>query len=570
MKTSTMNKLLDISIIITAVSSFVILLVQWGMMPVIKTLDSTLMNTAFLDIIDSVVLVIFVIVVLIRFGANHSKPGYVKEYWIDLIVILPLLHLFQGMHSAGLAIVLREAIRLIRFCSRSKVSERLISLLGIKPAQLLIVTFLMTILIGTFLLTLPISTKSGQGLNFVDALFTATSATCVTGLIVHDTGSFFSIFGQLVILLLIQVGALGIMTFSVTLFLAAGKRMSNREAIAMQNVLDQDSIAGIMGLIAFIAKMTIFVELLGAAFLFVGFMPYISDPWQRIYVSIFHSISAFCNAGFSLFPDSIMQYANDGVINLTIAFLIILGGLGFIVVKDIWDMYVLGSRPRSLGLRLHTKLVLSMTVILLFVGTILIFFAENNANFTGLMLKDKILISFFQSASARTAGFNSVDIAGMTNASIFSIIILMFIGASAGSTGGGIKTTTFWVLLRSFSSNIQNKDDINAFKRKIPDSIVGKAIAIFILSLGFVILFMYLLSISESLPFRDLIFEVVSAFGTVGLSTGITAQFHNVGKLLITGLMFLGRLGPLTIVLAFSGYRRKINYTYAQEKIMVG
>ncbi|MCK4993911.1 MAG: potassium transporter Trk, partial [Candidatus Omnitrophica bacterium] len=548
MKTSTVNKLLDISIIITAVVSFVILLVQWGMMPVIKTLDTTL-----LDKIDIVVLVIFVLAVLSRFLVNRTKSGYIKEYWIDLIVLLPLLHLSQGMHSAGLAIVLREAIRLLRFCSRTKVSERLISLLGIKPAQLLIVTFLMTILIGTFLLTLPISTQGGHGLNFVDALFTATSATCVTGLIVQDTGSFFSIFGQIVILLLIQVGALGIMTFSVTLFLAAGKQMSNREAIAMQDVLDQDSIAGIMGLIAFIAKMTIFIEVLGAVFLFVGFTPYISDPWQRVYISVFHSISAFCNAGFSLFPDSIMRYANDGIINLTIAFLIIFGGLGFIVVKDLWDLYVKRERPKSLGLRLHTKLVLSMTAILLIVGTILIFFAENSVNFAGMAMKDKILISFFQSASARTAGFNSIDIAGMTNASIFSIIILMFIGASSGSTGGGIKTTTFWVLLRSFSSNLQNKDNINAFKRKIPDNIVGKAIAIFILSLGFVILFMYLLSIYESLPFRDLIFEVVSAFGTVGLSTGITSQFHNAGKLLMTCLMFLGRLGPLTIVLAFSG-----------------
>ena len=565
MKTNTVNKLLDSIIIIAAVVSFIVLLVQWGIMPVIKTLDTSL-----LDVIDIVVLIIFSLSSLVRFIANPSKKNYFKEYWIDLIVILPLIQVFQGVHSAGFAIVLRETVRLLRFCSRTKISERLIRLLKIKPAQLLIATFLMTILLGTFLLTLPIATKGGQGLDFVDALFTATSATCVTGLIVQGTGSFFSLFGQLVILLLIQIGALGIMTFSVTLFLAAGKQMSNKEAIAMRDVLDQDSTAGIMGLIAFIAKMTICIEVLGAVFLFVGFTPYISDPWQRVYISLFHSVSAFCNAGFSLFPDSIMRYANDGVINLTIALLIIFGGLGFIVVKDLWDMFVLGKRPKSLGLRLHTKLVLSMTAILLIVGTICIFFAENNVNFTDMALKDKILISFFQSASARTAGFNSVDIAGMTNASIFSIIILMFIGASAGSTGGGIKTTTFWVLLKSFSSSMQNKEDINAFKRKIPEKIVGKAIAIFILSLGFVILFMYLLSVFEALSFKDLIFEVVSAFGTVGLSTGITAQFHNAGKLLITCLMFLGRLGPLTIVLAFSGYKRKINYTYAQEKIMVG
>lgn len=212
--------------------------------------------------------------------------------------------------------------------------------------------------------------------------------------------------------------------------------------------------------------MTICIEALGAVFLFAGFIPYISDPWQRAYISLFHSVSAFCNAGFSLFPDSIMKYTNDGVINLSIAFLIILGGLGFIVVKDLWDMFVLGLRPKSLGLRLHTKIVLSMTAILLVAGTIVIFFAENKVNFTGMAFKHKILISFFQSVSARTAGFNSVDIGGMTNGSIFSIIVLMFIGASAGSTGGGIKTTTFWVLLKSFSSSLQNKEDINTFKKK--------------------------------------------------------------------------------------------------------
>lgn len=245
MNKNTVNKLLDISIVITAAVSFIILLVQWEIMPVIKTL-----TTSLLDIIDIIVLAVFFICVLVRFIANPNKKEYFKEYWIDLIIILPLIQIFQGVHNTGLAIVLREAIRLLRFLSRIKVPERLISLLGIKPAQLLIVTFLMTILIGTFLLTLPVSTQSSQGMNFVDALFTATSATCVTGLIVQDTGSFFSIFGQLVILLLIQVGALGIMTFSVTLFLAAGKQMSNREAIAMQDVLNQDSIAGIMNLIA--------------------------------------------------------------------------------------------------------------------------------------------------------------------------------------------------------------------------------------------------------------------------------------------------------------------------------
>jgi len=559
------NKVLDSVIIVLAVLSLLLLLIQWGMMPIIKTLDTLLF-----DKIDILILIVFFICVAVRFAFNFSKRDYFKNYWIDLVILMPLIQLFYGMHSACVAVLLREFIRLFRFCSRIKLSEKLVSLLGLKPAQLLIVSFLMTILVGTFLLTLPISTKSGISLGFVDALFTATSATCVTGLIVKDTGSFFSIFGQSIILALIQVGALGIMTFSVTLFLAMGKKISNKEAMAMQDVLDQDSLSGILGLVKFIAKMTIVIEVIGAVLLYIGFTPQIANPWQRFYVSIFHSISAFCNAGFSLFSDSMVKYAGNGLISLTIAFLIIFGGVGFIVVKDLWDKYIRQNRPKSLGLKLHTKLVLTMSVVLLLVGTVCIFVAENNVNFGSMPFKEKVLISFFQSASARTAGFNSVDIGAMTNGSLFIIIMLMFIGASSGSTGGGIKTTTFWILLESFSSNLQNKEDINAFKRKIPNMTVGKAVAIFVLSLGLVALFMYLLTIFETLPFRDMIFEVVSAFGTVGLSCGITAKLHMAGKLLITVLMFLGRLGPLTIVLALSGYKRRINYTYAEEKIMVG
>jgi trk system potassium uptake protein TrkH len=551
---------------ITGLISFVLLLIEWGMMHIIDHIGMKM-----IDRLDNIILIVFLICVIIRFLAAKSKIEYLKTSWTDLLVIVPCLSFFKAVHTARMALVIRGVIAILKWSSKMKLSQKLISLLGLQPAHMLLASFAMTILIGTFLLTLPISTQTGQGLNFTDALFTATSATCVTGLIVKDTGTFFSGFGQFVILALIQVGALGIMTFSVSLFLVAGKQMSNKEAMAMQDVLDQDSMAGIMELITFIGKMTIFVELLGAVFLYVGFEPYIADPWQRLYVSVFHSISAFCNAGFSLFSDNLMQYVRDDVINLTIAFLIICGGIGFIVVKDVWGKFGKRDRPKSLGLKLHSKIVLSVTVLLIILGTVAIFFAESNtAALSSMSLKDKIMISFFQSVSTRTAGFNTIDIGSMTNASIFVMIILMFIGASAGSTGGGIKTTTFWMIWKSFASSMQNKDDIESFKREIPRSIVQKSIAIFVLSLGFVIIFMYLVSIFEKLAFRDLIFEVVSAFGTVGLSTGITSSLHVPGKILITMLMFLGRLGPLTVVLAFSGYKRKINYTFAQEKIMVG
>jgi len=562
-KVDKLNKVLDCVIGVVAGISFLVLILQWGLQ-----LGDTYRNL--FNKIDTAVLFIFVFDIIIRFLFAPVKKGYFKSHWMDLIILIPFIQFIQGVRTARLFVVVRQVVVVFSIFSRTKRLQRLISLLGLKPAQMLIVSFMMTILVGTFLLMLPIATVAGEGLNIVDALFTATSATCVTGLIVQDTGSFFSLFGQLVILALIQIGGLGIMTFSVSLFLAVGRQISHRETMAMQDVLDQDSISGILRLVQFIVKMTIFVELLGAVFLYVAFEPYFPDPLFRCYVAIFHSISAFCNAGFSLFSDSLMLFAKNPGINLCIAFLIIFGGLGFIVVKDIWDKYVKRQYPKSRGLKLHTKIVFSMSIALLIIGTICLFFAEHNRILQGMSLQDKILVSFFQSATARTAGFNSVDIGGLSNASIFSIICLMFIGASAGSTGGGIKTTTFWIILKAFTNRLQNKEDIGAFKRKVPSAVIGKALAVFVLSLALIGLFAYFLAIFESLPFRDLLFEVVSAFGTVGLSCGITAQMHVMGKIIITILMFLGRLGPLTIVLAFSRYQRKINYTYAEEKMMVG
>ena len=563
-KVEKINRFLNGILNITGSVALVTLIVRWGIH--IEHIGPELFT-----MIELGVFIVFVFAVIIRFLIASLKKGYLKTYWMDLLVLIPVTQFFvYGGRSACLFIVIRQGILVASKLFKSEMIKRIISLLSLKPAQLLMLSFLMTILVGAFLLTLPVATQDGSGATFIDALFTATSATCVTGLIVQDTGTFFSMFGQLIILLLIQVGALGIMTFSITLFMAVGKKVSHKERIAMQEVLDQDSVADVVGVIKFIAKMTLFAELWGAVFLYFSFMPYIDDPVFRAYAAIFHSISAFCNAGFSIFPDSLMQYASDVNINLCISFLIIFGGLGFIVVKDIWSKFARKNRARSIGLRLHTKIVLSVSAILLIVGTIAIFIAEYNFGLQGMPLKDKILISFFQSTSARTAGFNTMDIGAMRHGSIFAMIILMFIGASAGSTGGGIKTTTFWMIWKAFTSHMKNKEHISAFRRKLPDAALGKAITVLVLSSVLVISFTFLISLFETLPFRDMFFEVVSAFGTVGLSCGITGQMHMPGKILITILMFLGRLGPLTAVLAFSQYRRKINYTYAEEKIMIG
>ncbi|RKY36592.1 MAG: potassium transporter Trk [Candidatus Omnitrophota bacterium] len=562
-KTNKVNKFLDSLIGIVAFLCFFVLFLEWGLK--IGNAYRSIFNT-----FDAVILFIFLLEIIMRFLFYPSKKEYFKKYWIDILILIPFIQFIHGLNTARIFIVLKQIVIIFRILVHTKIIQKLISLLGLKPAQLLVVSFITTILIGAFLLTLPIAAKNGQSLNFIDALFTATSATCVTGLIVKDTGTFFAPFGQLVILSLIQAGALGIMTFSITLFLAVGQKMSYKEAITMQEVLDQESIMDILGLIKFIAKMTILIEFIGALFLYAGFMNYLPNPGFRLYAALFHSISAFCNAGFSIFPDSLTAFARDVPLNLCFSFLIIIGGLGFIVVKDIYDKYITKKTPKTIGLKLHSKIVLTMTTALLIIGTVCIFCAENNSAFKDMILQDKLLISFFQSVTARTAGFNTLNINLLSNASIFSLIVLMFIGASSGSTGGGIKTTTFSMILMSVTSRLKNKDHVSIFKRKIPDLITSRALIIFISSIAMIILFAYLTAIFENLAFRDIIFEVVSAFGTVGLSCGITAKLHPAGKILITLLMFLGRLGPLTILLAFSRYKRKIYYKYAEEKIMVG
>ena len=339
----------------------------------------------------------------------------------------------------------------------------------------------------------------------------------------------------------------------------------------MQEVLDHDSITGILGLVWFIAKMTLGLELLGTLLLFFGFRSHIPDPLWCGYAAVLHFRSPrFETPVFSLFSDNLMGFRTNVLVNFCIAFLIIMGGLGFIVVKDIWDKYVKRSRPAAIGLKLHTKMVLTITAGLLVVGAVAIFAGEYHATLQGLPLRDKLLVSFFQSVTARTAGFNTVNIGSMANPGLFCVMVLMFIGASSGSTGGGVKTTTFGIVLKALVNNLQNKDGISMFKRRIPDSVVQKAVAVFVLSLGLVIIFTYLIGFFEQFALRDILFETISAFGTVGLSAGITGSLHIGGKLLITLLMLLGRLGPLTFMLAFSRQPRKVQYVFAEEKVMVG
>jgi len=423
----------------------------------------------------------------------------------------------------------------------------------------------MVITIGTILLNLPSASSTAKSIGFINALFTATSATCVTGLIVLDTGKDFSTYGQLVILILLQCGGLGIMTMSTMFAFLAGKRISLRQRLIIKESLNQFSIGGLVRLAKYILIFTAVIEIVGATILFFYWQK-IYPPLQALYLAIFHSISAFCNAGFSLFSDSIVHYKGDLVINLIFIVLIILGGIGFLILLEIFQY---GKNGR---LSLHAKLVLKISLILILTGFAIIFFIEssNPSTMGDLNFPEKIYGSIFQSVTARTAGFNTIHIGSMQNATLFLIIILMFIGASPSSTGGGVKTTTFGILLLYVWSSLKGKEEIQIFKRRISPDIIPKALSVITLSLGLIITMTILLSYTEGEDFIKVLFEVVSAFGTVGLSTGITSSLSITGKVIIIITMFTGRIGPLGLILSLIQKREPEMIKYPVEKIMVG
>lgn len=380
-----------------------------------------------------------------------------------------------------------------------------------------------------------------------------------------DTEKDFSTFGQSVILILIQCGGLGMMTMSTMFAFLAGKRISLRQRLIMQESLNQFSIGGLVRLAKYILIFTAVIEIIGATILFFCWQKTYS-PLQALGLAVFHSISAFCNAGFSLFSDNLMRYQGDLIINLTFMILIILGGIGFLVLLELFQY----GKNRTLSV--HAKLALNMSLILILLGFIIIFFVESNNPFTlkDLSFPEKIYSSFFQSVTARTAGFNTLHIGSMQNATLFLMIVLMFIGASPSSTGGGVKTTTFGLLILFVWSSLKGKEEIQIFKRRISQSIILKAFTVITLSLGLVIIMTILLSYIEGEDFIKVLFEVVSAFGTVGLSTDITSSLSISGKIIIIITMFAGRIGPLGLALALIQKREPAMFRYPEEKIMVG
>lgn len=435
------------------------------------------------------------------------------------------------------------------------------------PAHILTFGFLGLITIGTLLFMLPIATQDRHHLSFIDALFEATSAVCVTGLAVVDTGTTFTLFGQIVLLVLVQLGGWGFMTSSILMFLMLGKRIGLKERILLKESVNYGSLQGLIKLVQSIIAITLIVELIGAVILSIRWSFEMAWP-KAIYYGIFHSVSAFNNAGFSLEPDNLSKWVGDPVVNIMITLLFIVGGIGFTVILDIF------GKKSFKKLSLHTKITIIVSTFLNLISMFMILFLEfdNPATLGSLSNSDKLWAAYFQGVVPRTAGFNTIDIAQMTPSSLVYMIGLMFIGAGSGSTAGGIKVTTAALLFLALWAVITNKQDVNVFNRRIPQELINRALSIAISGILFIFTIFFLLTITEKgAELTKILFETVSAFGTVGMSAGLTGELTPVGRILITVMMFIGRLGPLTMAFALMFHAKKNSHVrYAEEKILIG
>jgi trk system potassium uptake protein TrkH len=443
------------------------------------------------------------------------------------------------------------------------------------PGQILILYYAAAILVGSLLLATPWA-ANGEPLSLLDALFTATSAQCVTGLVVVDTGSKLTLFGQGVVLALIQIGGLGIITFSVYLFIYLRLGVGMRGRWIIQETLLHTPVDSWQSLVRSIIILTLVIEGIGASLLAIVFIPEFGFL-QGTYISIFHSISAFCNAGFSLFSNSLEGYKFNALINLTIMGLIILGGIGFLVIRELLAFAATRGKRRA-RLSLHSRLVLLTSGLLIVFGTVMIYWLETGEALAGMTYFESFWVALFQSVSARTAGFNSIDLNALRSPTLFLIIFLMFIGASPGSAGGGVKTTSLALFFGILYNRLKGCEHTNLFKRTVPEEATSKALALVLLAVILIGIALFGLLIVQSphlveespRSFLKNAFEAFSAFGTVGLSMGTTAELTAPGKVIVIVLMFIGRVGLLTIAFAIAHRRNRLAVRYSEANVMIG
>jgi len=510
---------------------------------------------------------------LMRFTNKGISAEKVRNIIPDIIFILIAIFLKESERVFLFYLLGRQTFMFIRGLALASYEGKSLNRLAHNPPIFVLYSFMLAIFIGTLLLLLPKATVEGEHTSLLDALFTSTSATCVTGLIVKNTGTHFSFFGKSIILLLIQIGGLGIMTVSSAFAMMLGQKLTASRENIIQGVVGESNKMDMLSLLKSIFFVTIIFEIIGAALLYSTFKKLtingeLLSNFEVVYYSIFHSISAFCNAGFSLFENSFIGFRSNFNINFVITFLIIFGGIGFPVLVDIKRNFM--EKFRFSRFSLHTKIVLFGTAFLLILGFVSYFISEYNCTMKNFSLIDRIYSSYFQSVTTRTAGFNTIDTSALSKPSVFTSVLFMFIGASPGSTGGGIKTTAFVILVVAVIAMLRGSRDVNIFKRKVSENIIKKVMVLITISLILLSVMIFLLLLIEPFSFEQTIFEAFSAFGTVGLSMGITPFLSNMGKVIIITLMYFGRVGPLTLIFAISAMNVKTSYLYTEEKISIG
>jgi hypothetical protein len=432
-------------------------------------------------------------------------------------------------------------------------------------ARIILFGFIIMIFLGASILSLPVSSRSGEFTPFIDALFTATSASCVTGLIVYDTATHWSLFGKIIIIAMIQCGGLGVVTMIAVFTQVAGKKIGLRDRATLQNALSAPQIGGIVKLTSFIFKGTVIIEMIGALLMFPSFMKDFGVT-KGIYYSIFHSISAFCNAGFDLMGDvskfsSLTKYQSDIMINITIMLLILIGGLGFLIWRDVVN-YKFDFKRYST----QTKIVFLMSTVLVVFPSVLFFFTE----FSTLNIKTRVLSSVFQAVTPRTAGFNTIDYTKFSDNGIAMTIILMLIGGGSGSTAGGIKMTTIFILVATMCSVLKQDKEVAVFKKRIEPDIIKNAVAVFALDIFLFIVGSMIISGIEGFSLKETMFECASAVATVGLTLGITPHLGIISKILLICMMYIGRVGGITLIFAAVNPKNNGNARYPKEQVAVG
>lgn len=432
-------------------------------------------------------------------------------------------------------------------------------------ARIILFGFIIMIFLGASILSLPVSSRSGEFTPFIDTLFTATSASCVTGLIVYDTATHWSLFGKIIIIAMIQCGGLGVVTMIAVFTQVAGKKIGLRDRATLQNALSAPQIGGIVKLTSFIFKGTVIIEMIGALLMFPSFMKDFGVT-KGIYYSIFHSISAFCNAGFDLMGDvskfsSLTKYQSDIMINITIMLLILIGGLGFLIWRDVVN-YKFDFKRYST----QTKIVFLMSTVLVVFPSVLFFFTE----FSTLNIKTRVLSSVFQAVTPRTAGFNTIDYTKFSDNGIAMTIILMLIGGGSGSTAGGIKMTTIFILVATMCSVLKQDKEVAVFKKRIEPDIIKNAVAVFALDIFLFIVGSMIISGIEGFSLKETMFECASAVATVGLTLGITPHLGIISKILLICMMYIGRVGGITLIFAAVNPKNNGNARYPKEQVAVG